>query len=55
MPDLIKLTKGTGKYGVIFFEDYRSYLDMDRWNRELLDKYCKSYRVGIVAFVPPGI
>ena len=42
MPDLIKLTKGTGKYGVIFFEDYRSYLDMDRWNWELLDKYCRS-------------
>jgi len=53
LPDLIKLTKGTGKYGVIFFEDYRSYLEMDKWNRELLDKYCRTFRVGIVAFVPP--
>ena len=53
LPDLIKLTKGTGKYGAILFEDYRFYLTMDKWNRELLDKYCKSFKVGIVAFLPP--
>jgi heparan sulfate N-deacetylase/N-sulfotransferase NDST2 len=52
LPDLIKVTKGLGKYGVIFFEDYRSYLDMDPWNRDLLDKYCNSFGVGIIAFIP---
>lgn len=52
LPDLIKVTKNLGKYGVIFFEDYRSYLDMDPWNRDILDKYCKLYNVGILAFIP---
>lgn len=27
---------------------------MDKWNRELLDKYCREYSVGIVGFAPPG-
>ena len=42
-PDLTKAKAkpGLGKYGAIFFEDFRSYLEMDPWNRELLDKYCK--------------
>ena len=52
LPDLIKVTKNLGKYGVIFFEDYRSYLDMDPWNRDILDKYCQTYKVGIIAFIP---
>lgn len=25
---------------------------MDKWNRELLDKYCREYSVGIVGFIP---
>lgn len=25
---------------------------MDKWNRELLDKYCREYEVGIVGFFP---
>lgn len=25
---------------------------MDKWNRELLDKYCREYSVGLVAFQP---
>ncbi len=25
---------------------------MDKWNRELLDKYCREYGVGIVGFIP---
>ncbi len=52
LPDLIKLTRNLGKYGIIVFEDYRSYLDMDPWNRGILDKYCQNYKVGIIAFVP---
>lgn len=27
---------------------------MDKWNRELLDKYCREYSVGIVGFVSPS-
>jgi heparan sulfate N-deacetylase/N-sulfotransferase NDST2 len=53
LPDLIKLSKGMGKYGVIVFEDFNSYLRMDTWNRELLDKYLVKYRIGILAFVQP--
>jgi hypothetical protein len=45
LPELIKITKNLGKYGVIVFEDYNSYLNMDQWNRDLLDKYCLSYNV----------
>lgn len=54
LPDLIKLSKGMGKYGVIVFEDLNSYLQMDRWNREILDKYCSTFNVGIVAFLQPA-
>ena len=52
LPDLIKVTRNVGKYGVIVFEDFRTYINMDPWNRDLLDKYCKNYNVGIIAFVP---
>jgi heparan sulfate N-deacetylase/N-sulfotransferase NDST2 len=27
---------------------------MDKWNRELLDKYCREYSVGIVGFMSPS-
>ena len=53
LPDLIKLSKGMGKYGVVVFEDFNSYLRMDTWNRELLDKYLVKYSIGILAFVQP--
>ena len=52
LPDLIKMTRNLGKYCVIIFEDYRTYLEMDPWNREILDKYCQTYKVGIIAFIP---
>lgn len=45
LPDLIKISKGVGRYGAIYFEDYRSYLEMDYWNRDLLDKYCRLFKV----------
>lgn len=54
LPDLIKVSKGMGKYGVVVFEDYNSYLRMDTWNRELLDKYLIKYSIGILAFVQPS-
>ncbi|RZF35802.1 hypothetical protein LSTR_LSTR009218 [Laodelphax striatellus] len=51
LPVLTNLDKG--KYGVIVFENLNKYLNMDKWNRELLDKYCREYSVGIVGFVAP--
>lgn len=49
LPVLTNLDKG--RYGVVVFENIDKYLHMDKWNRELLDKYCREYSVGIVAFV----
>lgn len=51
LPFLTKMDKG--KYGVIIFENLQSYLNMDQWNRQLLDKYCREYRVGIISFTYP--
>ncbi|EEB17253.1 heparan sulfate N-deacetylase/N-sulfotransferase, putative [Pediculus humanus corporis] len=52
LPVLTNLDKG--KYGVIVFENLNKYLLMDKWNRELLDKYCREYSVGIIGFIPPS-
>ena len=41
----------SGRFAVIIFENYNSYLDLDNWNRQLIDKYCHDYGVGIIAFV----
>lgn len=41
-----------GRYSVVVFENYHRYLNMDKWNRELLDKYCREYGVGILGFFP---
>ncbi|XP_038122096.1 bifunctional heparan sulfate N-deacetylase/N-sulfotransferase [Culex quinquefasciatus] len=43
-----------GRYGVIVFENLEKYLQMDNWNRQLLDKYCRDYSVGIIGFVAPS-
>ncbi|KAK7111905.1 hypothetical protein V1264_011458 [Littorina saxatilis] len=52
--NLPMLTHGEkGKFAVIIFENYSTYLTMDSWNRQLLDKYCKNYNVGIIAFIQP--
>ena len=52
--NLPTLTHGEkGKFAVIIFENYSTYLTMDSWNRQLLDKYCKNYNVGIIGFVQP--
>ncbi len=48
LPYLTRMDKG--KYGVIIFENLASYINMDKWNRQLLDKYCREYNVGIIAF-----
>lgn len=51
LPSLTHADKG--KFGVIIFERLESYLNMDNWNRQLLDKYCRDYNVGIIAFAHP--
>lgn len=43
---------GKGKYSVIVFENWDRYVNMDKWNRELLDKYCREFKVGLVGFMP---
>lgn len=52
LPVLTNLDKG--RYGVIVFENFTKYLHMDKWNRELLDKYCREYLVGVIGFMPPS-
>jgi len=54
LPDLIRLSKGMAKYLVIVFQDIRDFYHMDKWNRELLDKYCRQFKVGILGFLPSG-
>lgn len=51
LPVLTNLDKG--RYGVIVFENFNKYLQMDKWNRELLDKYCREYFVGVIGFISP--
>lgn len=52
LPVLTTLDKG--RYGVIIFESLAKYANMDKWNRELLDKYCREYSVGVVGFATPA-
>ena len=54
LPDLISLSKGIAKYLVIVFQDIRDFYHMDRWNRELLEKYCRQFNVGVLGFLPSG-
>lgn len=42
-----------GRFSVVVFERLESYLGLDSWNRQLLDKYCREYDVGVVAFAQP--
>lgn len=49
LPLLTNIDKG--KYSVIVFENLNKYFRMSRWNRDLLDKYCRQYNVGIIGFI----
>ena len=40
-----------GRWSVIVFENLEAYINMDNWNRGLLDKYCQEYKVGMIIFV----
>ncbi|KAB0344905.1 hypothetical protein FD754_021831 [Muntiacus muntjak] len=49
--DLPALTeKSRGKYILIIYENILKYINMDAWNRSLLDKYCVEYGVGVIGF-----
>ncbi|XP_064625741.1 bifunctional heparan sulfate N-deacetylase/N-sulfotransferase-like isoform X2 [Lineus longissimus] len=49
LPYLTHMDKG--KYGVVVFESLQTYTSMDKWNRDLLDKYCRDYNVGMITFI----
>ncbi|XP_064193581.1 bifunctional heparan sulfate N-deacetylase/N-sulfotransferase 4 [Anguilla rostrata] len=49
--DIPPLThKGRGRYALVIYENMMKYVNMDSWNRDLLDKYCTEYSVGVVGF-----
>ncbi|XP_026862982.2 bifunctional heparan sulfate N-deacetylase/N-sulfotransferase 1a [Electrophorus electricus] len=49
--DMPTLTDGErGRFALIVYENILKYVNMDAWNRELLDKYCVEYGVGLIAF-----
>lgn len=49
--DMPTLTdKGRGRFALIVYENILKYVNLDAWNRELLDKYCVAYGVGIIGF-----
>lgn len=39
-----------GRFALIIYENILKYVNLDAWNRELLDKYCVEYGVGIIGF-----
>lgn len=42
-----------GKFSVVVFESLLAYTRLDSWNRQIMDKYCKDYGVGMIMFVQP--
>ncbi|XP_018580567.2 bifunctional heparan sulfate N-deacetylase/N-sulfotransferase 2 [Scleropages formosus] len=49
--DMPTLTEGNrGRYALIIYENILKYVNLDAWNRELLDKYCVEFSVGIIGF-----
>nr|XP_023406412.1 bifunctional heparan sulfate N-deacetylase/N-sulfotransferase 1 isoform X4 [Loxodonta africana] len=49
--DMPTLTdKGRGRFSLVIYENILKYVNLDAWNRELLDKYCVAYGVGIIGF-----
>ncbi|KFW85086.1 Bifunctional heparan sulfate N-deacetylase/N-sulfotransferase 3 [Manacus vitellinus] len=46
----VLIDKNRGKYALIVYENILKYVNMDSWNRGLLDKYCIEYGVGVIGF-----
>ncbi|XP_062859780.1 bifunctional heparan sulfate N-deacetylase/N-sulfotransferase 2 [Trichomycterus rosablanca] len=42
--------RGRGRYALVVYENLLKYVNLDSWNRQLLDKYCQDYNVGIIGF-----
>ncbi|XP_076806907.1 bifunctional heparan sulfate N-deacetylase/N-sulfotransferase 1-like [Clavelina lepadiformis] len=49
LPILIDDSKG--RYALIIFEDIFMYFSLHQWNREMIDKYCLDFDVGIIYFL----
>ncbi|XP_010786253.1 bifunctional heparan sulfate N-deacetylase/N-sulfotransferase 2-like [Notothenia coriiceps] len=48
MPTLTEHNRG--RYTLIIYENVLKYVNLDAWNRDLLDKYCAEYGVGVIGF-----
>uniref|UniRef100_A0A8D3DDM1 [heparan sulfate]-glucosamine N-sulfotransferase n=1 Tax=Scophthalmus maximus TaxID=52904 RepID=A0A8D3DDM1_SCOMX len=48
MPTLTEHNRG--RYTLIIYENLLKYVNLDAWNRDLLDKYCAEYGVGVIGF-----
>uniref|UniRef100_A0A669CNG2 [heparan sulfate]-glucosamine N-sulfotransferase n=1 Tax=Oreochromis niloticus TaxID=8128 RepID=A0A669CNG2_ORENI len=48
MPTLTE--RNRGRYTLIIYENVLKYVNLDSWNRDLLDKYCAEYGVGVIGF-----
>ncbi|KAJ8248458.1 hypothetical protein GJAV_G00242230 [Gymnothorax javanicus] len=48
MPTLTE--RDRGRYALVIYENILKYVNLDAWNRDLLDKYCVEYGVGIIGF-----
>lgn len=48
MPTLTNHTRG--RYVLVIYENLLKYVNLDAWSRELLDRYCVEYGVGIIGF-----
>ncbi|XP_035986575.1 bifunctional heparan sulfate N-deacetylase/N-sulfotransferase 2 isoform X2 [Fundulus heteroclitus] len=48
MPSLTEHNRG--RYALIIYENVLKYVNLDAWNRDLLDKYCAEYGVGVIGF-----
>uniref|UniRef100_A0A8C1PIR3 Bifunctional heparan sulfate N-deacetylase/N-sulfotransferase 1 n=1 Tax=Cyprinus carpio TaxID=7962 RepID=A0A8C1PIR3_CYPCA len=49
--DMPTLTDGQrGHFVLIIYENILKYVNMDAWNRELLDRYCIEFGVGMIGF-----
>lgn len=51
LPILTHMDKG--RFSAIIFERIQLYLDLDYWNRQLIEKYCREYDIGMILFVKP--
>ncbi|XP_030628856.1 bifunctional heparan sulfate N-deacetylase/N-sulfotransferase 2 [Chanos chanos] len=48
MPTLME--RDQGRYALVIYENVLKYVNLDAWNRDLLDKYCAEFGVGIIGF-----